>query len=384
MISAVRLMRRWTWKFLVVAGALTLGSCAKKEDTIKIGEYASLSGKEASLGQSSHNGTLLAIEHLNAAGGVLGKKIQLITEDTQSKAGESGTAVRKLISRDNVVAVLGEVASSRSLEGAPVAQAAKIPMITPASTNPAVTEVGDYVFRVCFIDPFQGPVLAKFALTTLKARRIAILSSNSSAYSVGLTKFFKEAFIAGGGTVVAEPKYAEGDKDFRAQLTAIKAENPDAIFQPGYYNEGALICVQARDLGITLPIFGGDSWEAEALMELGGKAVEGTYLCSHYSPEDPSPRVQQFVQAYRERFGTGFAPDSNASLGYDSALVLVDAIRRAGSTDPAKIRDAIAATKDFEAVTGRITINERRDASKSAVIVTVKDGKFKFVQSISP
>ena len=367
-----------------LAALVFLTACSKNQDTIKIGEYASLSGKEASLGQSSHQGTLLAIERVNAAGGILGKQLELIVEDTQSKAGESGTAVRKLISRDKVVAILGEVASSRSLEGAPIAQAAKVPMITPASTNPQVTEVGDYIFRVCFIDPFQGPVMAKFALTTLKAKHIAILSSSSSAYSVGLAKYFKEAFIAGGGQVVAEPKYQEGDKDFKAQLTSIKPPGVDAIFSPGYYNEGALIVKQARDLGITIPVFGADSWEAEALMELGGKAVEGAYLCSHYSPQDPSPRVQKFVAAYKERWGTGFAPDSNASLGYDSVLVLADAIKRAGSTDRAKIRDALAATKDFPAVTGTITINEKRDASKNAVIVTVKNGAFQFVESIAP
>ena len=257
-------------------------------------------------------------------------------------------------------------------------------MISPASTNPKVTEVGNYIFRVCFIDPFQGPVMAKFALETLKAKRIAILSSASSAYSVGLAKYFKEAFLAGHGDVVAEPKYAEGDKDFKAQLTAIKATGADAIFSPGYYNEGALIVKQARDLGITVPIFGGDSWEAEALMELGGKAVEGAFLCSHYSPQDPSPLVQNFVAAYRKRWGDGYAPDSNASLGYDSVLVLVDAIRRAGSADRAKIRDAIASTKNFAAVTGTITINEKRDASKNAVIITVKDGRFQYVQSIAP
>jgi branched-chain amino acid transport system substrate-binding protein len=353
-------------------------------DTIKIGEYASITGKEASLGQSSHQGTVLAVEVINAAGGVLGRKLELITEDTQSKPGESGTAVRKLISRDKVVAIVGEVASSRSLEGAPICQAAKVPMISPASTNPKVTEIGNYIFRVCFIDPFQGPVMAKFAKETLKAKRIAILSSNSSAYSVGLAKYFKEAFLAAGGTVVAEPKYSEGDKDFKAQLTAVKSVNPDAVFCPGYYNEGALIVKQARDLGITVPVFGGDSWEAEALMELGGKAVEGAFLCSHYSPQDPSPRVQDFVKAYRKRWGEGFAPDSNASLGYDSILVLVDAIRRAGSTDRNAIRDAIAATKNFEAVTGTITINEKRDASKNAVIITVKNGQFEFVQSIAP
>ncbi|MEY4940683.1 MAG: hypothetical protein RIQ93_2418 [Verrucomicrobiota bacterium] len=384
MISVTRRLRsRFLCLSFLLVGFLQL-SCAKRELTIRIGEYASLSGKEASLGQSSHNGTLLAIEHINAAGGVLGQRLELITEDTQSKPGESGTATRKLISRDKVVAVLGEVASSRSLEGAPVCQAARVPMVTPASTNPAVTEVGEYIFRVCFIDPFQGPVLAKFALQTLKAKRIAILSSTSSAYSVGLAKFFKAAAVAGGATIVAEPKYSEGDKDFRAQLTAIRAANPDAIFQPGYYNEGALICIQARDLGLTIPIFGGDAWEAESLMELGGKAVEGAYLCSHYSPEDPSPRVQQFVAAYKKRFGGNYAPDSNASLGYDSALLLADAIKRAGSTDRVRVRDAIAATKDFDAVTGRITINERRDASKKAVMLVVKEGKLRFVQDVVP
>lgn len=366
---------------MLVLGA---GASLIAADTIKIGEYASITGKEASLGQSSHQGTLLAVETINAAGGVLGKQLELITEDTQSKPGESGTAVRKLISRDKVVAILGEVASSRSLEGAPICQQAKVPMITPASTNPKVTEVGNYIFRVCFIDPFQGPVMAKFALGTLKAKRLAVLSSNSSAYSVGLAKYFKEAILAGGGTIVAEPKYSEGDKDFKAQLTAVKAANPDAIFCPGYYNEGALIVKQARDLGITVPVFGGDSWEAEDLIKLGGKSMEGCFLCSHYSPEDPSPRVQDFVNAYRKRWGDSFAPDSNASLGYDSVLVLADAIRRAGSTDRNAIRDAIAATKNFAAVTGTITINEKRDASKNAVIITVKNGRFEFVQSIAP
>jgi branched-chain amino acid transport system substrate-binding protein len=371
-------------KLGAVLSLLLLSGCSRNDDTIKIGEYASLSGKEASLGQSSHRGTQLAVETINAAGGVLGKQLELIVEDTQSKAGESGTAVRKLISRDKVVAILGEVASSRSLEGAPVAQAAKVPMVSPASTNPQVTEVGDYIFRVCFIDPFQGPVMAKFALNTLKAKRIGLMVSASSAYSVGLAKYFKESFTAGGGTIVAEQKYQEGDKDFKAQLTAIRAAGVDAIFNPGYYNEGALMVKQARDLGIKVPMFGADSWEAGALMELGGTAVEGAFLCSHYSPDDPSPRVQEFVAAYKKRWGADASPDSNASLGYDSVLVLADAIQRAGSADRAKIRDALAATKNFPAVTGTITINEQRDASKKAVIVTVKDGRFQFVESISP
>ena len=367
----------------LLASALALAA-ARAEETIRIGEYASLTGKEASLGQSSHRGTLLAIETINAAGGVLGRKLELITEDTQSKAGESGTVVRKLITRDKVVAILGEVASSRSLEGAPIAQRAKVPMVTPASTNPKVTEVGDYIFRVCFIDPFQGPVMAKFALQSLKAKRIGLMVSVSSAYSVGLAKYFKEAYVAGGGTIVLEQKYQEGDRDFKAQLTALRAAGVEAIFNPGYYNEGALMVKQARDLGITVPMFGADSWEAQALIDLGGRAIEGAYLCSHYSPNDPSPRVREFVAAYKQRWGEDASPDSNASLGYDSALVLADAIRRAGSTDRARIRDALAATRQFPAVTGNITIDEKRDASKSAVILTVKDGRFHYVETITP
>ena len=369
-------------RILFASALVSLTFARAAEEPIRIGEYASITGKEASLGQSSHNGTMMAIDDLNAAGGVLGRPLLLITEDTQSKPGESATAAKKLISRDKVVALLGEVASSRSLEAAPVAQLAKVPMISPASTNPKVTETGNYIFRTCFIDPFQGPVMAKFAQEKLRAQRVALMVSNSSAYSIGLAKFFREAFTANGGTIVLEQKYAEGDKDFKAQLTAIKAAGVDAVFNPGYYNEGALIVLQARDLGLTLPIFGADSWEAEALIELGGKAIEGAYLCSHYSPADPSPRVQNFVQAYKKRFGT--TPDSNASLGYDSVLVLVDAIKRAGSTDRAKIRDALAATKNFAAVTGNITIDAQRNASKNAVIIQVRNGKFEFVQSMTP
>ncbi|HWA86615.1 MAG TPA: ABC transporter substrate-binding protein [Opitutus sp.] len=371
---------------LFAAAALlpVIAGCSRETNTIKIGEYACLTGKEAGLGQPSHEGTLLAVEAINASGGLLGRKLELITEDTQSKPGEAGTAVRKLIARDKVVAVLGETASSRSLEGAAICQAAKIPMITPSSTNPSVTATGDYIFRVCFIDPFQGSVMAKFARETLHARRFGLISSSSSAYSAGLAKFFREAVLAHGGVIAAEQKYQEGDKDFKAQLTAIRTARVDAIFNPGYYAEGALIVKPARDLGIAAPIFGGDAWEAEELIQLGGAAVEGAYLCSHYSFEDPSPRVQQFVAAFHRRWGPDAAPDSNTSLGYDSVLVLADAIKRAGSVEPARIRDALAATKNFPGVTGNITIDEHRNASKDAVIVTVKNGKFHYVQSIAP
>jgi branched-chain amino acid transport system substrate-binding protein len=375
-------LSRFPFALVAALAGLIFAPSLSAQEPIKIGQFASLTGKEASLGQSSNKGTMMAIDDLNAAGGVLGRPLLLVTEDTQSKPGETATVVKKLISRDKVIALLGEVASSRSLEAAPIAQAAKVPMISPASTNPKVTETGAYIFRTCFIDPFQGPVMARFAREHLKAKRVALVVSNSSAYSIGLAKFFRESFVANGGTIVLEQKYSEGDKDFKAQLTAIKAAGVDAVFNPGYYNEGALIVRQARDLGLTLPIFGADSWEAEALIQLGGKAMEGAYLCSHYSPEDPSPRVQNFVAAYKKRFGS--TPDSNASLGYDSVLVLVDAIRRAGTTERNALREAIATTRDFMAVTGKITIDSERNASKNAVIIQVKNGKFEFVQSMSP
>ena len=363
--------------------ALAFTGAALAQDTIKVGEFASLTGKEAAFGQSSHKGTLLAIEELNATGGVLGRQFELITEDNQSKQGESATIVKKLISRDEVIALLGEVASGRSLEAAPIAQNYKIPMISPSSTNPRVTEMGSYIFRVCFIDPFQGTAMAKFAKDSLHLKKVALLTSVSSPYSVGLAKYFKETFAAIGGEVAIEQKYSEGDKDFKAQLTAIKAAGVDGIFVPGYYTEAALISKQARELELTYPIFGGDGWEAPQLIEIGGKAMEGTYYSTHYSPENNSPAVQNFVKKFRARFA-GETPDAMAALGYDSAMVLADAIKRAGTTEHTKLRAAIAATKDYEGVTGKTTIDAHRNATKSAVVITVKDGQFKFVESIAP
>lgn len=376
--------------FLAVAAAISIGltGCNKPAgsggggDTIKVGEYASLTGSEATFGQSSHNGTQLAVDQLNAAGGVLGKKIDLITEDDQSQSGMPATVVRKLISSDGVVAVLGEVASSRSLEAAPICQEYKIPMISPASTNPKVTEVGDYIFRVCFIDPFQGTVMANFARKTLNLQRVAILKEVSSDYSLGLAKFFKEGFVADGGQIVAEEDYSHGDKDFSAQLTAIKAANPDGIFVPGYYTEVGLIVLQAKQLGINCPIFGGDGWESSSLVPIGGAALEGDYFSTHFSPDDTSPAVQDFVKAYQDRYHE--TPDAMAALGYDSAMILADAIKRAGSTDGDKIRDALAATKDFHGVTGVISMDADRNASKPAVILTIKNGKFQYVKTIAP
>lgn len=363
--------------------ALGLSSCSEgQSDTILIGEFASLTGKEANFGTSSHEGTQLAIEEINAAGGVLGKKLELRTEDNLSKAGESANIVNKLIAKDQVVAVLGEVASSRSLEGAPICQQNGVPMISPASTNPKVTETGDYVFRVCFIDPFQGTVMANFAKNSLKAKKVAVFTDVKSDYSKGLAKFFKEGFSQG-GEIVAELDYSGGDKDFKAQLTTIKDSQPDAVFVPGYYTDVALIRIQARQLGLDVPFLGGDGWEGADLLTIGKDAVEGDYFSTHYSPDAGSAKGKAFVESYRARY-QGKSPDAMAALGYDSAIILADAIRRAGSTEGAKIRDALAATKDFEAVTGTISLNDQRDAVKAAVILQVQGGAFKYRETVAP
>jgi branched-chain amino acid transport system substrate-binding protein len=376
---------------VALLGAALLAGCGKSggpgaggaaADTIKIGEFASLTGKEAAFGQSSHKGTQLAIDELNAGGGILGKQIDFVYEDNRSTPGESATIAKKLITRDKVVAILGEVASGRSLEAAPIAQSNKVPMISPSSTNPKVTETGDYIFRVCFTDPFQGRLLAEFAQRTLKARKVAIFSDVSAPYSVGLAQYFREPFVAGGGTVVSEQKYTGGDKDFRAQLTVIKNTNPEAIIVPGYYTDVGLIVAQARQLGITVPLFGGDGWEAPELLQIAGAALEGTYYSTHFSPDNTDPLAQKFVAAFRAKYNE--TPDAMAALGYDSALVLADAIKRAGSTDGPKLRDAIAATQGFPGATGATSLDAKRDASKGAVIITVKDGKFKYLETITP
>lgn len=381
------------WLLVLLALAFVAG-CNKQDGgsaggsgggSIKVGEFASLSGSEASFGKSSHNGTVMAIDEINAAGGLLGKKLELIYEDDQSKDGESATAVKKMISRDKVVAILGEVASGRSLEAAPICQQFKVPQISPSSTNPKVTQMGDYIFRVCFEDRFQGgAVLAKFAADSLKARRVAILMDVSAAYSVGLATYFKEKFIAGGGQIIAEQKFTKDDKDFKAQLTAIKAQNPDAIFLPVYYGPASLIAQQARELGITVPLFGGDGWEAPELIDSdkAKQALEGCYFSTHFAPDQEGSRAREFVRKYEKRYGA--KPDAMAALGYESAMVLADAIKRANSTEGPKIRDALAATKDFDGVTGKMTLDAERNARKPAVIIQIKGGKFVYKETVNP
>jgi len=374
---------------LASASLLALTGCAPSQSDrttgeILIGEISSITGKEAACGQSTHRGIVLAIEEANARGGVLGgRPLQLLTEDNQSKVGDSGTAARKLISRNKVVAILGEVASNRSLEIASIAQRSQTPMISPGSTAESVTQTGDYIFRVCFLDAFQGKVMARFARKSLGLNRVAILSSVSSAYSVGLAKHFQETFVAAGGSIPAEQNFAEGDKDFRAQLTAIRASGVDAIYIPAYYTETALISKQARELGLTIPLLGGDGWASPELLEIGGEAVEGIYYSAAYSPESTAAQAVAFVDNYRQRWD-GETPDAFAALGYDAALLLIDSLERAGTTESAALRDAIASTRGLLGATGSTDIDENGNASKSAIIMTVRSGQFSYVGEVTP
>jgi len=355
---------------------------AFSQDTIKIGEFGSLTGDNASFGISQNNGVKMAVEEINAAGGVLGKKIDLLVEDNETKQGETTTIVRKLISQDHVVALIGEVASSKSLEAAPIAQEAKIPQIATAATNPRVTQTGDYIFRVCFIDDFQAQVIARFVLEKLQKKKVAFMTDVKQDYSVGLTNFAKDYFLKNDGQVVKEQSYSSGDKDFRAQLTDIKAANPDVIIITGYYPEAALIAKQARQFGIKSIFVGGDGWDGSSLIPVGGKAIEGAFYSTHFSVDDKSPAVQEFVTKYKAKYNA--VPDAFAALGYDAAKLLADAIKRAGGTESQKLRDAIATTKDFPGVSGKITINAERNADKPAVILTIRDGALHYYETIEP
>ncbi len=369
--------------FLGVSSVIAIASCTPKEEEILVGEYGSLTGSEATFGQGVDKGLKMAVDEQNKAGGIKGKKIKLITVDDQGKSEEAAAAVTRLINQNNVVAVIGEVASSRSLAAAPIAQKNQIPMISPASTNPAVTENRDYVFRVCFIDPFQGTVMAKFANDTLKAKKIAILRDVKSDYSVGLADFFIKKFKELGGQIVADEKYQSGEMDFKGQLTHIKSSAPDAIFIPGYYTEVGLIARQASALGMKVPLLGGDGWDSSKLSEIGGTAINGSYFSDHYTAESTDPIVVGFIKKFKETYG-GETPDGNAALGYDSGRVLFAAMERAKDLKGPTLRDEIAKTSDFPGVTGRITIDAQRNASKPAVVLKVDGAINRFVTSVAP
>lgn len=402
------LTMRATSGLLLLAALTALSGCGGggQPTDILVGGYMGLTGNTATFGQSTKDAILMAADEINAAGGIAGKKIKVTIEDDQSRPEEAATVVRKLISQDGVIAVLGDIPSSNSLAAAPICQEAGVPMITPSSTNPKVTATGDYIFRVCFIDPFQGTVMARFAYEHRGVKKAAILRDVRSDYSMGLADFFIQTFKNLGGQIAGDQSYSQGDTDFRPQLTDLKAQGPEAIFVPGYYNDVGLIVRQAREMEITVPILGGDGWDSPDLFKLGGAAVVNTFFSNHYSADDQSPLVQNFVTAYAARYG--HRPDGLAALGYDAAQVLAAALRELAAADPAaferlagpapaggkareeraaaraKLRDHLAHVRDFPGVTGKISIDEHRNAVKSAVVLAVEPSGYKYVTTIEP
>jgi branched-chain amino acid transport system substrate-binding protein len=376
-----------TFRTLVAAAcvAVAFAGCKKDSGTastgdVIIGHYASLNGAQSDFGTSCNDGVKLAIKQANAKGGVLGKQVKLVVEDTESKTETTTAVVQKLISSDHVNAVIGEVASTRSRAGGGICQDRKIPMLSPASTNPEVTRIGDYVFRICFTDDFQGPVAAKFAASK-GWKKVAVLTDSANDYSKGLSRSFKETYPKSGGSIVTEEFYPKDTRDFSTLLNKIKASNPDAVFASGYYSEMILILPQARQIGLNVPFFGGDGWDSPEILKLGG-AADNCYFTNHYSPDDTRPEVVAFIKDYQAEYGR--VPDAMAVLGYDAANVMLDAIKRANSSAPAAIRDALAATKDFPAVTGKITLDKDRNAHKPIVIVRIQGKDLKLEQAINP
>jgi branched-chain amino acid transport system substrate-binding protein len=365
-------MKRILIASILIAGLLAACNPQAGSDKVRIGVFMSTTGTTANFGISSVNGIKMAADEINAAGGINGKQVELLIQDDRSDASEAATIVTKFVTQDQVHAIIGEVASSRSIAAAPIAQNAKIPMLTPSSTNPEVTKKGDYIFRSCFIDPYQGAAIAQFAAKTLGAKTAVIMIDRKNDYSTGLGKFITETFTKMGGKMVATQSYQEGDQDFNAQLTSLKGSNPEVIFVPGYYNDVGLIAKQARDKGITVPLIGGDGWDSEQLYKIGGTALNGSYFTNHYSPFDTEPKVQKFVNDYKSRYGS--IPDALAATAYDAANIMFDAIKRSKSLSGSDIRDALAATNAFPGVTGTVTFNQQHDAVKPIVMIEIKDG----------
>jgi len=368
---------------------LLSGCTDSASQDIKIGMVYELTGNTASYGTSAADGAKLAFKEINANGGVLGKQIKIVTADNKGEPSESANAMTKVITQDRVIAVTGFTVSSCGIAGSTVAEDNKIPLVAAATVNPRVTvdektgKVKDYTFRACFTDSFQGTVSANFALNSLKKSNSAIMIDNSSDYSKGLAQVFKDVFIKGGGRVVAEEAYLQKDQDFKAILTKIKAQNPEIIYLPGYYDDVGKIIKQARELGITVPILGGDAWDSPRLAELGGpQALNNTYFTNFYSVQDTNPASQAFVEAYKKEYGQ--LPDSMAAMGYDAVYLLVDAIKRANSVESAKIREALAATKDFKSVSGNMNLSSTHDAIRGVVIIEMKDGKQVYKETINP
>ncbi|MCA1576518.1 MAG: ABC transporter substrate-binding protein [Acidobacteria bacterium] len=351
--------------------------------TIKIGYFGDLSGPNYNFSQSAMNGVLMAAAKMNQYGGIKGRQIDVVIEDDRGSPEESARLTAKLIDRDKVIAIVAGGVSGNSLAAAPKAQSSHVPLISPSSTDPAVTKTGDYIFRTCFVDSFQGEVMASFAAATLQAKKAAILFDFNSPYGRGLTDFFEASFRKLGGEIVNKQSYKQGDTDFKGQLSSIEAAEPDVIYIPGYYGDVALIAKQARALGLEQPLLGGDGWDAPELWQLGGDALNGSYMSTHYSPDSPSPEIQSFVEEYKQRY-QNLSPDAHAALAYDATRLLFDALERAGTTDSGPLRDALAQTKDFKGVTGLISIDADRNAVKPAIVLKLQDADFIYQETIQP
>jgi branched-chain amino acid transport system substrate-binding protein len=370
------------------------GGTASSQPPIVVAEYGSLTGGNSTFGTSTDNGVQLAAKQIDSAGGLNGRPLQVTVQDDSSTADGALNVVSREITQLHPTAVIGEVASTLSIQAAPICNRNQVPMISPSSTNPKVTQLGPYIFRVCFIDPFQGPVAARFAYNNLKARKAAIMRDTTSDYSRGLTDVFTASFQKLGGTVVSTEDYREDDVNFQSQLTRIKGLNPDILYVPGYYGQVGPIAKQAREIGLAVPLLGGDGWDSPKLIEGAGGpggALEGCYFTDHSSMDDPSPLIQKFVADYKAAYHV--QPDSLAALGYDAVGVLGDSIKRAGAPADgdyssaayrAKLRDAIAATKDYKGVTGTITLNADRNAVKPAVVLQIKGDAYKYVTTFNP
>ena len=374
---------------LLVGISLMIAGCGGggASDTIKIGANLEMTGGSASFGASATNAAKLAINEYNTKGGFKGKKVELVIADNKSEAAESEKKKKKLV-QDKVVAVIAPIASSSVIAGAQINQDSKVLAISPTASNPKVTvdekgKVRPYLFRASFIDPFQGSVMAAFATKSLKAKTAAIYIDNSSDYAKGLAKYFEEEFVKAGGQIVIKEAYLQKDTDFKATLTKIKATNPEVIFVPGYYQEVGLIIKQSRDLGMKMPVLGGDGWDSVQLTNIAGaENLENTFFCNHYSAEDKSPKVTSFVEAYQKAYGQ--VPDSFAALAYDATWMIIKAMERADSTDPVKIRDEMEKTKDHDGVSGKTTLNATHDAVKGAVIIAYQGGKQVFKERVAP
>jgi len=366
---------------LAVVLGLVLGGCEKKAKEVKIGIIAPISGEAATFGESTANGAKLYFDQVNAAGGVEGMKIVYFVEDDKGDPTEGANAYSKLIDQNKVSAIVGTVMSKVSLAGAPIAQNKGVPMISPTSTNPAVTLVGNYIFRACFIDPFQGFVAAKFAYNDLGKKTAAVIYDSGNDYTKGLAEVFRDEFTKMGGKITSFESYTAGTSDFNAQLVKIKATNPDVLFIPNYYNDAGLIAKQAREMGIKAIFLGGDGWDSPDLFKIGGKAIEGGFFVNHFSKDSQVPAAKKFVADYKAKYKKD--PDALAALAYEAAMITVDAIKRAKSADPKAIRDAMEKT-NLETLTGVVKFDQNRNPVKGAVILECKDGQAVYKASVNP